>query len=77
MAKGSDDPFLNDPLSALLQETRGKVMRAEEVADLRQISSVGKKCDGLTPSLSERGAEGANLLTWRAHGRGLLPGRKT
>jgi ferritin-like metal-binding protein YciE len=56
MAKGSHDPTLKQAFLTHLEETKGQVVRLEEVARLLEIKPSGKKCAGME-GVIEEGAE--------------------
>ncbi len=56
MAKGAKAPALKEAFQTHLEETKGQVMRLEQVAQILAISPTGKKCSGMEGVIQE-GAE--------------------
>jgi ferritin-like metal-binding protein YciE len=56
MAKGSNDPTLQDAFKGHLKETEKQVQRLEEIAGILEIKPSGKKCVGMEGCIKE-GAE--------------------
>jgi ferritin-like metal-binding protein YciE len=56
MAKGSNDPSLQDAFKGHLKETEKQVQRLEEIAGILDIKPSGKKCVGMEGCIKE-GAE--------------------
>jgi ferritin-like metal-binding protein YciE len=56
MAKGSNDPALQDAFKGHLKETETQVQRLEKIADILEIKPTGKKCVGMEGCIKE-GAE--------------------
>jgi ferritin-like metal-binding protein YciE len=56
MAKGSNDPALQDAFKGHLNETEAQVQRLERVAGILEIKPSGKKCVGMEGCIKE-GAE--------------------
>jgi ferritin-like metal-binding protein YciE len=56
MAKGSNDPALEDAFKGHLKETEAQVQRLEQMAGILQIKPSGKKCVGMEGCIKE-GAE--------------------
>ena len=56
MAKGSNDPALQDAFKGHLKETEAQVQRLEEIAEILAIKPSGKKCVGMEGCIKE-GAE--------------------
>src|SRR5579871_6099012 len=56
MAKGSNDPQLQEAFRGHLKETEGQVNRLEQVAQILGIKPTGKKCNGMEGVIKE-GAE--------------------
>ncbi len=64
MAKGSNDPALQDAFKGHLKETAAQVQRLEQIAGILEIKPSGRKCVGMegcikegTEALSEDGDE--------------------
>ena len=55
MAKGSNDPALQEAFEDHLKETQSQVTRLEEVATLLKIKPTGKKCMGMEGCIKEGG----------------------
>jgi len=53
MAKGAHDAALRKAFTDHLQETKGQVARLEEVAEILQMRSSGKKCSGMEGVIRE------------------------
>lgn len=56
MAKGSNDPMLQDAFKGHLKETEAQVERLEQIAGILEIKPSGKKCVGMEGCIKE-GAE--------------------
>jgi len=56
MAKGSNDPTLQDAFKGHLKETEAQVQRLEQIAEILGIKASGKKCVGMEGCIKE-GAE--------------------
>src|SRR5277367_3389896 len=56
MAKGSNDPALQDAFKGHLKETEAQVQRLEQIAGILEIKPSGKKCVGMEGCIKE-GAE--------------------
>jgi len=56
MAKGSNDPALQDAFKGHLKETEAQVQRLEQIAEILEIKPSGKKCVGMEGCIKE-GAE--------------------
>src|SRR5580704_9531270 len=56
MAKGSNDPALQDAFKGHLKETEAQVQRLERIAGILEIKPSGKKCVGMEGCIKE-GAE--------------------
>ena len=56
MAKGSNDPALQDAFKGHLKETEAQVQRLERIARILEIKPSGKKCVGMEGCIKE-GAE--------------------
>ncbi|MGA3089595.1 MAG: ferritin-like domain-containing protein [Terriglobales bacterium] len=56
MAKGSNDPALQDAFRGHLKETETQVQRLERIAEILEIKPSGKKCVGMEGCIKE-GAE--------------------
>jgi len=56
MAKGSNDPALQNAFKGHLKETEAQVRRLEQVAEILDIKPSGKKCIGMEGCIKE-GAE--------------------
>src|ERR1700733_10937036 len=56
MAKGSNDPALQDAFKGHLKETEAQVLRLEQIAGILEIKPSGKKCVGMEGCIKE-GAE--------------------
>jgi ferritin-like metal-binding protein YciE len=56
MAKGSNDPALQDAFKGHLKETEAQVQRLEQIAGILEIKPTGKKCVGMEGCIKE-GAE--------------------
>ena len=56
MAKGSNDPALQDAFKGHLKETEAQVQRLEQIAGILEIKPGGKKCVGMEGCIKE-GAE--------------------
>ena len=56
MAKGSNDPALQDAFKGHLKETEAQVQRLEQIAGILEIKPRGKKCVGMEGCIKE-GAE--------------------
>jgi ferritin-like metal-binding protein YciE len=56
MAKGSNNPALQEAFTAHLKETEGQVSRLEQVAQILEMKPTGKKCAGMEGVIKE-GAE--------------------
>jgi ferritin-like metal-binding protein YciE len=56
MAKGSNDPALQDAFKGHLKETEAQVQRLEQIAKILEIKPSGKKCVGMEGCIKE-GAE--------------------
>jgi ferritin-like metal-binding protein YciE len=56
MAKGSNDPALQDAFKGHLKETEGQAERLEQIATILEIKPTGKKCVGMEGCIKE-GAE--------------------
>ena len=56
MAKGSNDPALQDAFKGHLKETEAQVQRLEQMAEILEIKPSGKKCVGMEGCIKE-GAE--------------------
>jgi ferritin-like metal-binding protein YciE len=56
MAKGSNDPALQDAFKGHLKETEAQVQRLEKIAEILEITPSGKKCVGMEGCIKE-GAE--------------------
>ena len=56
MAKGSNDPALQDAFKGHLKETEAQVQRLEQIAGVLEIKPSGKKCVGMEGCIKE-GAE--------------------
>src|ERR1700722_14087319 len=56
MAKGSNDPALQDAFKGHLKETEAQVQRLEQMAGVLEIKPSGKKCVGMEGCIKE-GAE--------------------
>jgi ferritin-like metal-binding protein YciE len=56
MAKGSNDPALQDAFKGHLEETEAQVQRLERIAEILDIKPSGKKCVGMEGCIKE-GAE--------------------
>jgi ferritin-like metal-binding protein YciE len=56
MAKGANDPFLQDAFQGHLKETEVQVQRLEQIAEILEIKPSGKKCVGMEGCIKE-GAE--------------------
>jgi ferritin-like metal-binding protein YciE len=56
MAKGSNDPALQEAFKGHLKETEAQVQRLEQIAGILEIKPSGKKCVGMEGCIKE-GAE--------------------
>jgi ferritin-like metal-binding protein YciE len=56
MAKGANDPALQDAFKGHLKETEAQVQRLEQIAGILEIKPSGKKCVGMEGCIKE-GAE--------------------
>jgi ferritin-like metal-binding protein YciE len=56
MAKGSNDPALQDAFKGHLKETEAQAKRLEQIATILEIRPTGKKCVGMEGCIKE-GAE--------------------
>jgi ferritin-like metal-binding protein YciE len=56
MAKGSNDPALQNAFRAHLKETEAQVQRLEQIAGILEVKPTGKKCVGMEGCIKE-GAE--------------------
>jgi ferritin-like metal-binding protein YciE len=56
MAKGSNDPALQEAFKGHLKETEAQVQRLEQIAGILEIKPTGKKCVGMAGCIKE-GAE--------------------
>jgi len=56
MAKGSNDPALQDAFKGHLKETEAQVQRLEQIAEILATTPTGKKCVGMEGCIKE-GAE--------------------
>ena len=56
MAKGSNDPALQEAFKGHLKETEAQVQRLERIAGILEIKPSGKKCVGMEGCIKE-GAE--------------------
>jgi ferritin-like metal-binding protein YciE len=56
MAKGSNDPALQNAFKGHLKETEAQVTRLEQIAKILEITPTGKKCVGMEGCIKE-GAE--------------------
>jgi ferritin-like metal-binding protein YciE len=55
MAKGSNDPALQEAFKGHLKETENQVTRLEKVAKLLEMTPSGKKCVGMEGCIKEGG----------------------